>query len=317
MRKAVHNIHVATVTYFTPLSVLESFLQSLRIASDNCRNAYPDATVRVSIVDNSPNGKDASRLESLARKYLGAAVAYTVRSGHGNVGYGSALNQALLTDDSALSVVANPDAVLEPDTLSATLEAFERFPDAGILSPSFVEGRQSTHLCKRIPSLAALLLRKIPSGLLPAACRSLLDRYEMHDLDPGQPKWDPPIVTGAFMVFRTDVFKRLGGFDEGYFLYFEDFDISVRAHGSTRLLYAPSVRVSHDGAQSTPWVWWRTPALLRSAWRFWKSHGLWFLSIEEKPRRAGLPAIPGPAAGNLVPSQLATASGDHLTTAFH
>ena len=135
-----------------------------------------------------------------------------------------------------------------------------------------------------------LLLRRIPLGMLPAACRSLLDHYEMHDVNPAQPKWDPPVISGAFMVFRTDVFKRLGGFDEGYFLYFEDFDISIRAQRSTRLLYAPSVRVAHIGARSAPWVWWRLPAMLQSAWRFSRSHGLSFLRVEEKPQR--IPAIP-------------------------
>ena len=59
--------------------------------------------------------------------------------------------------------------------------------------------------------------------------------------------WDPPIVSGCFMLFRTDVLKRLSGFDPRYFLYFEDYDLSLRTHNIARVAYVPAVRVLHHG----------------------------------------------------------------------
>jgi len=63
--------------------------------------------------------------------------------------------------------------------------------------------------------------------------------------------WDPPIVSGCFMLFRTDVLKSLGGFDPNFFLYFEDFDLSLRASRLTRLAYVPTVRIIHFGGYAS------------------------------------------------------------------
>ena len=59
--------------------------------------------------------------------------------------------------------------------------------------------------------------------------------------------WDPPIISGCFMLFRTALLQRLGGFDARYFLYFEDYDLSLRAHELTRVAFVPDVRVVHHG----------------------------------------------------------------------
>jgi GT2 family glycosyltransferase len=87
---------------------------------------------------------------------------------------------------------------------------------------------------------------------LPGSIRKLfakrLARYEMRDLiNDRDVVWDPPIVSGCFMLFRTEVLKRLTGFDPRYFLYFEDYDLSLRTHELARVVYAPAVRVLHHG----------------------------------------------------------------------
>jgi GT2 family glycosyltransferase len=281
-------VRLATVTYFTPLQVIERFLLSARRAHDHFRKAFPRARVHFVIVDNSPSGVDEPRLNSIARQCLGMQLSCEILSGHGNIGYGAALNRAVLTADSDFTVIMNPDIVLESDALTMTVSTFGRYPQAGLLTPCFLESGQATHLCKRLPSLAALLLRRIPGARLPKNWRSLRDHYEMRDLDPHRPKWDPALATGAFMAFRTELVKRIGGFDENYFLYFEDFDLSIRFRGIGHLLYTPEIRLAHAGGRSTPRVWWRVPALLRSAWRFWTTHGLPFVHASEQPGRVRL-----------------------------
>ena len=52
------------------------------------------------------------------------------------------------------------------------------------------------------------------------------------------------------MLFRTDVLKRLGGFDERYFMYFEDFDICMRMNGIAGIAYVPSICITHSGGNA-------------------------------------------------------------------
>ncbi len=57
------------------------------------------------------------------------------------------------------------------------------------------------------------------------------------------------------MLFRTEVLKKLGGFDPRYFLYFEDYDLSLRTHEVARVAYVPSVRVLHHGGDAARKGW--------------------------------------------------------------
>jgi len=82
--------------------------------------------------------------------------------------------------------------------------------------------------------------------------------------------YDVPFVSGAFMFCRTQVLRELGGFDEGFFLYFEDADLSLRVqnHGC-RTVYFPEVSVTHT---------WERMAhkSLHGGWMFLKSAYLYF-----------------------------------------
>ena len=275
-------IRLATVSYRTPSAVLVDLFDSICIAWAHCRAAYPQAELSVVVVDNSPDGEDATRLVSVMQYRLTDDISSVIHSGHGNVGYGAGLNRALLNAGSDISLAVNPDIVLEPDSLKQVVATFHRQPQAGLVTPTFLEDGQRTHLCKRLPSLAALILRRLPRPLLNRPLEALLARYEMRDQAADRAWWDPPLVSGAFMAFRSEVLQRLGGFDERYFLYFEDFDISVRAHRVTRLLYSPDIRVTHAAPLRKNWL--HLLMLFRSAPRFWRQHGFRFVSVDEVPQ---------------------------------
>ena len=59
----------------------------------------------------------------------------------------------------------------------------------------------------------------------------------------------PAIISGAFMFFRSKIFKKVGIFDEDYFLYFEDFDISLRVNEYYDVIYYPDSIVYHKWGQ--------------------------------------------------------------------
>ncbi|MFC4624069.1 glycosyltransferase [Daeguia caeni] len=225
---------------------------------------------RLLIVDNSP---DASL--DLSAHPLFSVVETEIASGQGNVGFGRANNIALKKGVGTYHLVLNPDVEMAPDALIKALHFMDANPQCGLLSPAATapDGR-TQYLCKRYPSLFDLFLR----GFMPASVRQLfrkrLDRYEMKEETGDDVFWDPPIVSGCFMLFRGDVFRTLGGFDPRYMLYFEDFDISLRAGRQARIAYVPDVKIVHGGGNAAQKGWWHIAQFLKSAAIFFPSHGI-------------------------------------------
>ncbi|MCX5796561.1 MAG: glycosyltransferase family 2 protein [Elusimicrobia bacterium] len=138
-----------------------------------------------------------------------------------NVGWGAAINQGAAKSRGDLLVFLNPDAELLPDSLKE-LHAFCSGKTAERLGPVggkllFSDGRLQPS-CGPFPRLLRMLWRR----LLPPAKR----KYHLRQPDSASPvDW----VTGAFMAVRRSVFEELGGFDSGFFLYYEDVDLCIRA----------------------------------------------------------------------------------------
>ncbi|WP_370685777.1 glycosyltransferase [Burkholderia multivorans] len=176
-------------------------------------------------------------------------------------------------------LILNPDVDLEREALTRALEFFDRHPDLGLLAPCVSDGDDAVqYLCRRYPTLVDLFAR----GFLPARLRfpfrRRLARYEMRDvINDHDIVWDPPIVSGCFMLFRTEVLKKLGGFDPRYFLYFEDYDLSLRTHDVARVAYVPAVRVIHHGGGASRKGFAHIRMFAASAFKFFNRFGwrLW------------------------------------------
>jgi len=96
----------------------------------------------------------------------------------------------------------------------------------------------------------------------------------MHDqINDRDVVWDPPIVSGCFMMFRTSVLKQLAGFDPRYFLYFEDYDLSLRTHAVARVAYVPNVRVLHHGGGASRKGSSHIRMFISSAFKFFNRFG--------------------------------------------
>jgi len=238
-------LSVSVVVYRPDLALLARTLASLAAACEAVRAKHSDFAVSLCLVDNGGLPDMSAELAALSEH----GVASSIVSGHGNVGYGRGHNLAIQKAASRFHLVLNPDIDLDEHAIVAALDFFAEHPDVGLLSPCVGDDEgQIQYLCRRYPTVFDLFVR----GFLPSAVRRLfarrLARYEMRDLiNERDVVCDPPIVSGCFMLFRTDVLKRLGGFDDRYFLYFEDYDLSLRTHETARIAYAPSVRVLHHG----------------------------------------------------------------------
>jgi GT2 family glycosyltransferase len=244
-RSEPEGLSVSVVAYRPEAALLARTLSSLGAACVALREARPGLAVELYLVDNGGLPDLSADLDALSAQGVG----HTVISGQGNVGYGQGHNLAIDRAASRYHLVLNPDIDIDPSALTKALDFFDTHPEAGLLTPCIGDDeRRLQYLCRRYPTLLDLFAR----GFLPGSIRKLfakrLARYEMRDLiNERDVVWDPPIVSGCFMLFRTEVLKRLTGFDPRYFLYFEDYDLSLRTHELARVVYAPAVRVLHHG----------------------------------------------------------------------
>lgn len=262
---------VGIVVYRSELELLKTCLTKLGRAV--CELAPTEA--RVLIVDNGPQDYSAALAASIA-EFAEGALPYRleVLSGHGNVGYGHGNNLAIERCDAEWHLVLNPDAELEPDALRNGIALLAGDPSVGMVA-AWTAGAdgQAQHLCKTYPSVAVLGLRALglPFG------RRLAAGYDVLP-DPG-PVTDVTgrLVSGSFMLCRASVLKSIGGFDPSYFLYFEDFDLSLRLGRVARVLWARDVRIVHHGGSAARKGWLHRRLFVRSAATFFSRHGwrLW------------------------------------------
>lgn len=158
-----------------------------------------------------------------------------------NVGFGAGHNIALNLIDSKYHVIINPDIVFIENSIKKMVEYMDANEDIGILSPKvcYPNGKEQI-LGKKNPHLKYIFASRF-RGDEPS---DLLREYAMLDRDLSKPT-EIENATGCFMVFRTSVLKKIGGFDERYFMYFEDADITREAKKISRVVYYPDAVVSH------------------------------------------------------------------------
>ncbi|MBZ5790188.1 glycosyltransferase family 2 protein [Burkholderia contaminans] len=242
---SVNRLSVSVVVYRPDANVLARTFGSLCLAVEETCKSRPGFAVDLFVIDNGGLG-DAGPNPAMLDA---AGIRLMTVSGHGNVGYGRGHNLAIERAGGDYHLILNPDIDIEPDALTHALNFFDAHPDVGLLTPRIDDGNgHLQYLCRRYPTMLDLAVR----GFMPARFRrffsSRLSRYEMRDVINNRDiVWNPPIVSGCFMLFRTGILKRLGGFDPRYFLYFEDYDLSLRTLEQARVAYVPEVRVSHYG----------------------------------------------------------------------
>lgn len=266
MKPPPPELAVSLVSHAPDFAVLERTLDALERAGEHARRAGAIERMTLTIADNGPGAEHAERLRRSGARVL--------ESGR-NLGFGAGHNRALHGARAEFALILNPDAVMEEDALAAGLAFLAAHPDVVLLAPQVDTGPGGPrHLCKREPDPWTLLVRGFGPAWLRRRCRKRLDHYAMADLDPAREHLDVPLASGSFMLLRTAAFHAIGGFDERYFLYFEDFDLCRRLReAGGRIAYAPQVRITHHAGGAARKGGPHTRLFLASAWKYFRRHG--------------------------------------------
>jgi len=272
------SLQISIVTYKPDLPLLERTLDTLAIAIGAAQDERVLRTVHLALIDNSGDRGIAERVIEVGRaRFADSAVHVMFLHGHANIGYGAAHNLVLHGTGADYHLVLNPDVELAADALVNAIRWLDEHGDIAALAPAVRDARGNTqYLCKRYPAVFDLLLR----GFAPTRLRNLFVRrlahYEMHDVVDAVPPRDAvgiPIMSGAFMLARREAIDRTGGFDPGFFLYFEDFDWSVRLADVGRNAFVPSVNIVHHGGTAARKGLRHVGYFIRGGLRFYAKHG--------------------------------------------
>lgn len=224
------NISFTTVMYRNPEKVLE-MIDSLSNILSNCDN------YNIYVVNNDEIKSEkffSSKLRTYKNTHLIEAES--------NRGFGAGNNLILSRIVSTYHIVINPDVQIHNiNEIEKMINFMDDHEDVDLLSPKIlnVDGTIQK-LYKYNPTVLDLLIRFISSNVLKKR-----QAWYVHD---GNYEEIGPIdhASGAFMFFRTSSFVSIGGFDERYFMYMEDADITRKVNSVGKAIFYPDAYVTHE-----------------------------------------------------------------------
>ena len=223
----MYNMVTGSIVTYNNISTIAKTLETLF-------GETKDIDFKLYVLDN---GSSDGTPEYIEKNYPDVTV---IRSGK-NVGFGAGHNIIINQVESKYHAVINPDIVLTQNAVKKMADYMDGNPEIGLLSPRicFPDGRDQI-LGKRNPHLKYLVASRL-RGDEPS---KLLKEYAMLDCDLSEPT-EIENATGCFMFIRTDVLKSIGGFDDGFFMYFEDADLARRINEVSKCVYYPDAVVNH------------------------------------------------------------------------
>jgi N-acetylglucosaminyl-diphospho-decaprenol L-rhamnosyltransferase len=238
------DVAVSIVTYKSAQLTIDclSSIDSERSTGDGIR-------IRVIVVDNASG--DAPAIEEAIEKNSWSSWVTLVQAPrNGGFAYGNNLAFRISQDEGRPDYfhLLNPDTLLRKGAIGALVRFLEAHPDVGIVGSSFenLDG-SDWPIAFRFPSILSELESGLQLGFASRILRRWVVAIEMSS-EPQPVDWLP----GASMMVRPSVYEAIGGFDESYFLYFEETDFCFRARkAGYTTSYVPESRVMHIAGQST------------------------------------------------------------------
>jgi len=263
---------VSLVTYKHTLAKIRPIVES--VLRGTC-------VERFSIIDNSGDGPLRQELQTLSTLNPNTSLEYIPSE---NRGFGAAHNIALrqaMESGAKIHAVVNPDIYFEPGTLEKIAAYFDANPDVGLVMPKTVyPNGEMQYNAKLLPTPFDSFGRRF----LPKSWTAKRNaRYELRAAD-HEKAFDCGYLCGCFLVFRLDCLKEVGLFDERFFMYPEDIDISRRVYASKnwRAVYWPGATVVHAHEKAS----YKSFRMLRvHMWNLFKYYCKWGWIFDAERRR--------------------------------
>jgi glycosyltransferase, family 2 len=242
----------------------------------NAINSYAPSAERILyLVDNSEQKFDLRKL-NMDLTY----IRYIFNNK--NLGYGAGHNVAIRKAfelDSKYHLVMNSDLSFDSEIINFIILYMDENKDVGQLMPKITDQNSNIcYLCKLVPTPFDLILRRfLPFANLK---KTQMDRFQLKFTNYDK-IMNVPYLSGCFMFFRVSALKNVGLFDEQFFMYPEDIDITRRMHRKYKTMYYPYVSIIHfyGGAsyKSLKMLWIHTYNMIK----YFNKWG-WFFDAERK-----------------------------------
>lgn len=215
----------------------------------NCLNSifqnYTGNDFEVIVVDNNSNDESFEMLEECFPRVK------KIKNKE-NLGFGKANNQAMAIGKGKYILVLNPDIVIKKGSIEKMLDFLEKNKEAGAVGAKLVnpDGTlQMKGFYRKFPSLPQILLFKTALYRIFIHFPGIVSRYWEYQ-DTNIPH-EVDQIPGACISVKREVLEKIGGFDEDYFIWYEDVDWCFRMKkAGWKLYYLPDAEIAHFGGQS-------------------------------------------------------------------
>lgn len=254
----------AIVLYRNDIDMLQKVIRSLLMI--NCVD-------RLYLIDNSPTNELKNLVNESRIEYIHNPA---------NPGFGASHNVAIqkaMELGSKYHFIVNPDIYFEGDVITPMIEYIVEDMTIGMMMPQILNKDGSIqNLPKLLPSPFSILRRKIKKPAY--AYKNFINEYELREV-PKDVVFNAPVLSGCFTLLSLDAVKKVGMYDDKFFMYFEDWDLSRRMHQHYKTIYFPKVSVVHEyesGANKSKRLF---KIFVNSAITYFNKWG-WFFDAERK-----------------------------------
>ncbi|WP_428909671.1 glycosyltransferase family 2 protein [Niallia sp. Krafla_26] len=235
---------------------------------DNAKKEFGvDKQFRFVIFDNNSTPEYKNRL----KEYEDFA---DIVFNHENKGFGYGHNYNLLRSTEKYFLIFNPDIILKRADLTRMINRMEEDSTISLLVPKVLNPDGTTqYLIRNRVTVFDYALRFIPFKIVKKVFSKRLASYECRDL-PDDKLMDIRIGSGCFMLIRGEDFKEIKGFDERYFMYFEDYDLCLELNKrKKRVVYSPFSNVYHYYERGAHKNWNLFKIFMLSMFKFFQKWG--------------------------------------------
>ena len=251
----------------------EIFLQIKDCLSSLIGSIPDDIRYEITLVDNGALklNKDFSFEIELKKCFPNLPIYYLVSTKNGGYGYGH--NQVILKSQADYHLILNNDVYMMPNTLKNALNFMQQHKQVGMLVPDVYDmDEKRVYLCRHNPSLWISFLRRFAPSFLKKIFQKQLSKFQMQDKNYNENMFKLSNPTGCFMFCRLELLKQLGGFDEKFFMYYDDSDLGRRMAKISLIAYSPAVKIKHvwrrAAYQDRRMAWIASKSALYYSWKW-------------------------------------------------